>query len=476
MTEKKRLKLYNTMTYQKEEFVPLIEEWKSEFVGIYSCGPTVYSSPTIGNYRAFFTADLIRNVLKYICEYPVKTVMNITDVGHLTDDGDAWEDKLEKGSKRDWISVWEVAKKYESEFFHGLKEMQIDSFDVMPKATDHILEQIEMIKRLEEKGYTYEISWDGIYMDTSKVEDYGKLMGPNYKKRLENLNAGERVDMGEKKHATDFALRKFSPSDEKRQMERDSPWWVGFPGWHIECSAMSSKYLGNQFDIHHGGADHITVHHPNEIAQSEVVFENQRVKYRVHNQFLQVDGGKMGKSLGNAYTLEDIKAKWYSPLDLRYFFFVAQYGSFQNFTRDALEQAKKSRENLKKKIQKSFQESTSWEDANFQDQIISAFLDNFNTPKVLSIIGEKKVFTSSELNYLTFLEKKVLKVWLFEEEKNEIEIPEEITNLANQRLTAKKEKDYALADELRNQIQNAGFEIKDIPEGFEIVKNKSDFK
>ena len=195
--------------------------------------------------------------------------MNITDVGHVVSDGDEGEDKLEKGAKRDGISAWEVAKKYEEIFLTAMNELNIQTFDVMPRATEHIAEQIALVQSLEAKGYTYEVPGDGIYMDTSKVEDYGKLMGLNYKKRLEDLRAGERVDMKNKKNPTDFALWKFSLTDEKREMERDSPWGVGFPGWHIECSAMSSKYLGEQFDIHHGGADHITIHHPNEIAQSE---------------------------------------------------------------------------------------------------------------------------------------------------------------------------------------------------------------
>jgi cysteinyl-tRNA synthetase len=232
----------------------------------------VYSTPHIGNYRASFAADLIRNTLKYICGYPVKAVMNFTDVGHLTSDADTGEDKLEKGAKRDGITAREVARKYETEFLEGLKQLHIDLFDVMPRATEHVQQQIELVKTLESKGYTYVISGDGIYMDTSKIDDYGKLMGPNYKKRLENLNAGERVEDAGKKNPTDFALRKFNITGKKRDMERDSPRGIGFPGWHIECSAMSSEYLGEQFDIHHGGSEHITVHHSDEIAQSESAF------------------------------------------------------------------------------------------------------------------------------------------------------------------------------------------------------------
>ena len=474
-----QIKLYNTLTREKEDFIPLMQDSnylgeKKEFVGIYSCGPTVYYTPHIGNLRATFTADLIRNVLKYF-GYPVKAVMNITDVGHLVSDGDEGEDKLEKGAKRDGISAWEVAKKYEEIFLTAMHELNIQTFDVMPRATEHIAEQIALVQSLEAKGYTYEVPGDGIYMDTSKVEDYGKLMGPNYKKRLEDLRAGERVDMKGKKNPTDFALWKFSPTDEKRQMERDSPWGVGFPGWHIECSAMSSKYLGEQFDIHHGGADHITIHHPNEIAQSECWFwKKPWVKYRLHNEFLQVDGGKMSKSLGNIYSLEDIKAKGYSPLDLRYFYFKAQYGKFQHFTWEALEQAKNERAGLIKKIQNLTQTSQQTSTEDWKLRFDEALADNLNTSKLLSELHSALSKSGSELLPLLHeLEEKVLKIWLFSTETPvSQEAPEAIISLAEQRKQAKSEKNYALADELRTQITQAGWEIKDTKEGYELtIKN-----
>lgn len=472
-----QIKLYNTLTREKEEFIPLMQDpnyqgKKKDFVGMYSCGPTVYYTPHIGNLRATFTADLIRNVLKYF-GYPVKAVMNITDVGHLVSDGDEGEDKLEKGAKRDGISAWEVAKKYEEIFLTAMNELNIQTFDVMPRATEHIAEQIALVQSLEAKGYTYEVPGDGIYMDTSKVEDYGKLMGPNYKKRLEDLRAGERVDMKGKKNPTDFALWKFSPTDEKRQMERDSPRGVGFPGWHIECSAMSSKYLGEQFDIHHGGADHITIHHPNEIAQSECWFwKKPWVKYWLHNEFLQVDGGKMSKSLGNIYSLEDIKAKGYSPLDLRYFYFKAQYGNFQNFTWEALEQAKNERAGLIKKIQNLTQVSQQASTEDWKVRFDEALADNLNTPKLLSELHSALSKSGNELLPLLHeLEEKVLKIWLFSTETPASqEVPEAIVSLAEQRKQAKSEKNYALADELRTQITQAGWEIKDTKEGYELSK------
>lgn len=388
---------------------------------MYSCGPTVYSTPHIGNFRATFTVDLIRNTLSYL-GYPVKAVMNITDVGHLVSDGDDGEDKLEKGARLEGLSCRDIAKKYEEIFLNAMAELNIDRFDVMPRATEHITEQIAMVQTLENKGYTYCIEGDGIYMDTSKVEDYGKLMGPNYKKRLADLNAGERVAMNGKKNPTDFALWKFSPAQGvcpitgkslKRQMERDSPRGVGFPGWHIECSAMATKYLGENFEIHHGGSDHITVHHSNEITQSECCFEHKpRVKYRLHNEFLQVDGGKMSKSLGNIYSLADIKAKGFSPLDLRYFYFKAQYSNFLNFTRDALTQARNERHGLIKKIQNLTQASDcSPKKDHFQNKIDEALGDNLNTPKLISEIHiALSNPCENTLTILQELEEKVLKI------------------------------------------------------------------
>lgn len=458
---------------------------KKDFVGIYSCWPTVYYTPHIGNYRATFTADLIRNTLK-IFWYKVKAVMNITDVWHLVSDADEGEDKLEKWARRDGITAREVAKKYEKIFKDWMKELNIDEFDVMPRATDNIQEQIALVKTLESRWYTYVVPWDWIYMDTSKVEEYGKLMWPNYKKRLADLNAGERIDMWGKKNPTDFALWKFSPKEGKRDMERDSPRWMWFPGRHIECSAMSSKYLWQQFDIHHGWADHITIHHPNEMAQSECWFDvHPWVKYRMHNEFLQVDGWKMSKSLGNIYSLEDIKAKWYSPLDLRYFYFMAQYWNFQNFTWDILEQAQTTRKNLVKKLSK-FAINNLFENIaainqieaqlktevwkKFLTEIIEAICDDINTPQALSVISSYIVEPNQEIiSIIHYLEKNFFKVWFFDsivEEK--IDIPTEIMDFANQRLQAKKDKNYALADKLRIRVKDRWYEIRDTKDWFEI--------
>lgn len=473
----KPLQLYNTLTRSKEDFIPLLADPanKKDKVWLYSCGPTVYSTPHIGNFRATFTADLIRNTLKYL-GYPVISVMNITDVGHLVSDADDGEDKLEKWARLESSSAWDIAKKYEELFLSDIAELNIDPFDVMPRATDHIAEQIALVQTLENKGYTYTIEGDGIYMDTSKISDYGKLMGPNYKKRLADLNAWERVEMKGKKNPTDFALWKFSPTDTQRQMERDSPRGKGFPGWHIECSAMSSKYLGESFDIHHGGSDHVTIHHTNEIAQSECCFDHKpRVKYRLHNEFLQVDGGKMSKSLGNTYSLKDIKDHGFSPLDLRYFYFKAQYTNFLNFTREALTQAKNERLGLIKKIKNLIQnqDSLSSVDADLQNKFDQALGDNLNTPKLLTqlhiALSEPHANT---LDIVKDLEEKVLKIWLFSaDDSSEISVPDQILALAEQRKQAKADKNYALADQIRAELFDQWWEIKDTKDGFELIKN-----
>ena len=472
----KPLQLYNTLTRSKEDFIPLLADPanKKDKVWLYSCGPTVYSTPHIGNFRATFTADLIRNTLKYL-GYPVVSVMNITDVGHLVSDADDGEDKLEKWARLESSSAWDIAKKYEELFLSDIAELNIDRFDVMPRATDHIAEQIALVQTLENKGYTYTIEGDGIYMDTSKISDYGKLMGPNYKKRLADLNAWERVEMKGKKNPTDFALWKFSPTDTQRQMERDSPRGKGFPGWHIECSAMSSKYLGESFDIHHGGSDHVTIHHTNEIAQSECCFDHKPwVKYRLHNEFLQVDGGKMSKSLGNTYSLKDIKDHGFSPLDLRYFYFKAQYTNFLNFTREALTQAKNERLWLIKKIKNLIQnqDSLSSVDADLQNKFDQALGDNLNTPKLLTqlhiALSEPHANT---LDIVKDLEEKVLKIWLFSaDDFSEISVPDQILALAEQRKQAKADKNYALADQIRAELLDQWWEIKDTKDGFELIK------
>lgn len=490
-----KLKIYNTLTRTKEDFVPLMEKWKKDFVWIYSCGPTVYSDPHIWNLRATFVADLIRNVIRNILWYPVKDVMNITDVGHLVSDGDEWEDKMEKWAKQEWLSARDIAQKYENNFKNHMDQLNIDEFTYMPRATEHIQEQINLVKTLEDKGYTYIIEWDGVYMDTSKVEDYGKLMWPNFQKHLDGLKSGARIEDTGKKNMTDFALWKFASSWEKRQMEWDSPWGRGFPGWHAECSAMSSKYLGNQFDIHHGGVEHIPVHHSDEIAQSECAFwVNPWVKYWIHHQWLVAPKWeKFSKSLGNAFILPDLVEKGYDGLDLRYMYFTAHYRSFLEFTLDSLTAAQNTRKNLKKRVQSllnnkdaiiEFDKTMSFEQLekniinsdvrDFLDDVVTDLCDDFNTPKViahvntlLNNISHGKIDDKKEcFVVLHWLEVNLLKLWLFDRE--EVDIPAEIKELADERWNAKLEKDWWTADNIRDELASKGWKMLDGKDSYEL--------
>jgi len=485
--------VYNTLTRSKEEFIPLMNDpnykWpKKDFVGIYSCWPTVYSMPHFWNLRSWFVADLIRNTFKYILWYKTIFVSNFTDVWHLVWDWDIWEDKMEKWSRLEWLSVRDVAKKYENIFRDFFKWLNIADFDYMPRATESIQDQIVFIQKLEEKGYTYTIPEDGIYMDTSKILDYGKLLWPNYKKALAWIQAGERIDMWWKKNPTDFALWKFSPTNEKRQMERNSPRWIWFPGRHSECCVMSSNYLWHQFDIHHGWVDMIPIHHTNEIAQSEIVFSvNPRVKYWVHHEFVLMNWKKMWKSDWNWVDPAELPQKWYNYLDTRYRFLNSQYRTFLDFTWDNIQQAQNARKNLIKKISK-FSQNNLFEKAKsfnqienqlksepwkkFRTEIMESICDDLNTPQVLATINSYLNNPNDEIISILFrLEKKFLKVWLFDpvvEEK--IKIPAKISKLAEERLNAKRNKDFSLADQLRNQISDLWFQIKDTTDGYEITK------
>ncbi len=472
--------LYNTLTRKKEEFIPI----DSHQVKIYSCGPTVYSEPHIGNFKSLCFSDLLRGVIKHIAWYPVFHVMNITDVGHLVSDGDEWEDKMQKWAKKEGITAKEVAKKYENKFKLAMKVLRVEEFDVMPRATEHIAEQISLVHSLEQKWYTYVLD-DGIYFDTSKVNDYGKLMWPNYKKHIAWLRSGARIWDNGKKNPTDFALRKFSPGGEQRDMERDSPRGKGFPGWHLECSAMSSKYLGNHFDIHVWGPEHISVHHSNEIVQSECGLDlhgaKNWVNYWVHHGVLTVDGWKMSKSLGNGYTLQQLAEKEIDPLDLRMFFFTAHYRSYQDFTRDTLKAVKTARYRMRKKIAEllgekrskilSTQDIKTAQAKDFNQKIRNLLLDDLKTVEALALINTvlSQWANTEILKILYDLDQNIFKLDLFVPiEEEEKEISPEIILLAEQRKKAKDKKDYVLADQLRNQIQESWFTIKDTADGYEI--------
>jgi cysteinyl-tRNA synthetase len=439
------LKIYNTLARSVEEFKPI----DPNNVRIYSCGPTVYGAPHIGNMRKYVLDDLLKNTLKHICGYHTTHVVNITDVGHLTDDGDHGEDKMEKWARREWLTARDVAKRYEELFHENCRALLLAPFDVTPRATDHIVEQIEMIRQLEAKWYTYIIPDDGVYMNTSKVKDYAVLVR---QKHIDWLNKWARIEDNGKKNITDFALRKFNTTGKKRDMERDSPWWIGFPGWHIECSAMSIKYLGNHFDIHTGGIDHIPIHHTNEIAQSQCsCADTPWVNYRVHYQFLNIDGKKISKSLGNVITLDEIFERWYSAEDLRYFFFQANYRSFQDFTRESLEAASKGRKKLKLVSDESYP----------RDDVVAPLLDDLNTPIFLANIQKHGI--SEKLNA-------IYKLYKPEEQIVQEKIPSDIQQLAEQRRQAKLNKDRTTADQMRDQLTNLGREMNDGKDGYEIVK------
>ena len=319
------LKFFNRLSKKKEEFIP----YNKDIVTMYSCGPTVYSYQHIGNLRAYVFMDLIRRILKHH-NYKINGAMNITDVGHLTSDEDEGEDKMLLASKKEHKSPYEIAKFYANLFFEDIKKLNIELPEHVLKATDHIQDMIDYVKKLLEHGYAYETS-RGIYFDVQKFKDYGRLSGIELKDR----KAGARIEVdNEKKHPADFALWIKAPKEHIMQWE--SPWGMGYPGWHIECSVMGQKYLGEHIDIHTGGIDHVTVHHENEIAQNDSLCGHQVVKFWMELEFLQIDGGKMSKSLGNIYTLSDLEKRGFSAMDYRYFLLTAHYLKMQNFTFVAL--------------------------------------------------------------------------------------------------------------------------------------------
>lgn len=447
------LKLFNTLGRRKEIFKPL----DKKEVRMYTCGPTVYWYQHIGNLRSYIFTDVLKRVLLYN-HFKVKQVINVTDVGHLTSDADEGEDKMEKAAAREGKKAQDIAGYYFNIFKQDLKKVQVIEPWKWTKATEHIQEQIDFIVLLEKKGYTYRTN-DGIYFDTSKLKDYGKLA--LLKKR--GLQAGKRIAVGDKRNVTDFALWKFSSEQGTRQQEWKSPWGIGFPGWHIECSAMAVKYLGKQFDIHTGGEDHIPVHHTNEIAQSEAAFEKKPwVHYWLHGAFLTFKGEKVSKSKGGLFTLSELEEKGYIPLDYRYFCLTGHYRTQLEFSLENLNNAKNSLHRLKniiselkddKKINKIYLKK-------FED----AMDDDLNTPQALEVLwqlirndkAKGKIQTIKKMD-------KVFGLDLLKKEK--IKIPEEVMQLLKDRVTARKEKDWKKADELRQKIKGKGFSISDTDEG-----------
>ncbi len=462
------LQLYDTYTRSIRDFEPInpATTVKPATVGMYTCGPTVYDYAHIGNLRTYIFEDVLRRVLMFN-GYDVNHVMNITDVGHLTSDADTGEDKMEKGSRRMGKTAWELAEFYTQAFNNDLQHLNIIEPVVWCKATDHIEDQIEVIRCIEEKGFTYKTS-DGIYFDTSKLPDYGYLARLD----VEGLQAGTRIEMGEKRHATDFALWKFSPTDQKRQMEWESPWGVGFPGWHIECSAMSAKYLGKFFDIHCGGEDHISVHHPNEIAQTEACYGTRLANFWMHGYFLQAGEEKMSKSTGHFLRLQDLIDNGYDPLSYRFFCYSAIYRAKLTFSWDSMDASRKSLERLRSMV-------FEWDepgdvDSWYIEQFTDCINDDLNMPRAIALTWElAKSNLIPSMKKATMLQfDKVLGLRLGEWQPKEETIPEEILKLVELRQKARAEKRWSDADSLRTQITSSGYEIEDTPQGARVKQRK----
>ena len=460
--------LYNTLTRKKEKFVPI----DKEEVKIYSCGPTVYKDATIGNMRTNIFQDVLRRVLKYN-NYKIKHVMNITDVGHLVSDGDEGEDKMLKSAREEKKTPLEIAEHYTKLFFEDLKALNIETPEIICKATDHIQEMLEYVKKLVENGYAYETS-TAIYFDVSKLDKYPILSNHN----VEEQKAGARVDVDlEKRNPYDFALWIKAP--ENHLMKWDSPWGPSYPGWHIECSAMGRKYLGEQFDIHTGGIDLIPTHHENEIAQSKGACGKIPANYWLHGEYLLINGGKMSKSLGNVYLIKDIKERGYDPIVYKLFCYSASYRNKINFTWEAMESTSKSLERLRKGYQthRAGKDELNEEDiknlSNIENGFHEAINDDMNIPLAMSFVWsairyEKK---SSKIAQLLLKFDTVLGLEIEKEDKNEIQIPEEILKLVEERNIARKEKNWEESDRIRDLLQEKGYVVKDTKDVTKISKN-----
>ena len=472
------VRIYNTLTKKVEEFKPQ----NPPMVTMYACGPTVYDYQHIGHMRRYVGDDILVRVLEYN-GFKVKEAMNITDVGHLVSDSDTGEDKMEKGARKFEMSVWDIAKKFEKQFFNSMDALNIERPDILMHATDCIKEQIVFIQILEEKGFIYKIL-DGIYFDTSKFPNYTKLSG----QKAEDLKAGARVEMVEgKKHPTDFALWKFSypngrsfdlaqdSSLARRQMEWASPWGLGFPGWHIECSAMAIKGLDTEtLDIHTGGIDHISIHHTNEIAEAEAATGKQFVRYWVHHNFLHVDGNKMSKSTGNIWTVEDIIKKGFDPLALRYLYLQTHYSQEMNFTWDSLQAAQVAYKRLIEDAAKLRQPKGGA--VEYEKKFLKAINDDLNMPQALAIVWEmlKSDTPDSAKAESLYRMDQVLGLDLenAREKKKllKIVVPTEVQKLIEERNGLRNQGSFVQADHVRNKIKKLGYNIKDTVRGVEIEK------
>jgi len=453
------IQLYNTLTRKKEIFKPI----RKKHVGIYTCGPTVYWYQHIGNLRSYIFPDVLIKTLDYN-NFKVKQIMNYTDVGHLTSDADEGEDKIEEAAKKENKTASEIATHYAKVFEQDLKKLNISKPSKVVKATDHIKDQIALIKTLEKKGFTYQTS-DGLYFDTSRVEDYGSLA----LLKKENIQAGHRVSMREKKHPTDFALWKFSPSPGVRQQEWKFKDKMGFPGWHIECSAMSMKYLGEHFDIHTGGEDHIPIHHPNEIAQSESATGKKFVNYWLHGAFLTFKGEKVSKSKGGLYTISELSQQGFSPLSYRYLCLLTHYRKPLEFSLDSLEAAQNALNNLKEKLLELKKTNTK-SDKNlvkqYKSQFLTAINNDLDMPVALSLIWKllkEKDIGDNDKRSLILNFDSVLGLDL--KDVKPLKLSDDIKNLIRERERARGLQDYKKSDQLRAKLDKLGVVVEDTPSG-----------
>lgn len=455
--------LFNSLTRKKEKFVPLRKtQGKPIEVGMYTCGMTVYDYAHIGHGRKYVTDDILKRVLT-ANDYKVKHVQNVTDVGHLVSDADEGEDKLEKGAVKTGKTVWEVADFFTKHFYNSMDKLNIVRPDVVCKATDHIEEQVELIGRLFKNGFAYDTP-EAVYFDTTKFKTYSELSGQKISEK--RIAVREGVKTGKyKKDSHDFALWfKRVGRFKDHTMHWDSPWGDGFPGWHIECSAMGIKYLGEQFDIHTGGEDHIPVHHTNEIAQSEgATGKKPFVKYWLHYAFLVIDGKKMSKSLGNYYTIEDIVKKGFDPLALRYLYLTAHYRDPLNFTWKSLKASQVALEKLRSLTQSFKNEKQRTITSKYKDKFLEALNDDLNTPQALAVLWEmlKGSIPSPDKYDLALSFDEVLGLKLDQIPNSKLQIPNNIKILITKRNKLRKEGKFEDTDKLRQKIQDLGFTIKD---------------
>ena len=457
------------MTRRKEVFKPI----RKREVGLYCCGPTVYLYAHIGNFRTYVFEDVLRRVLEFN-GFKVKHVMNITDVGHLVSDADAGEDKMEVEARKERKPVQEIAEFYTRAFFEDAERLNILKPIILCKATEHISDMIELVRRLERRRYTYTID-RGVYFNTSKLRDYGKLTGMNFEKLNESLRAGARVEFDpQKRNITDFGLWLFSPKDKKRQMEWNSPWGVGFPGWHLECSAMGMKYLGETFDIHCGGIDHPPIHHTNEIAQSEAATGEKFVNYWLHGAFLVFgESTKMAKSEGKIITVQNLAEEGFDPLAFRYLCLTAHYRSDLVFTFESLRAAQNALFTLREHVRKlsEYSESKGEKAAKAEEyrrDFLEAVNDDLNMPKALTVVwklvrDEKEVCDRERYELLQEFDR-VLALDLAKEVIGET-LPREVDELIRKREAAREKRDWKTADKLREEIRQLGYLVEDSPKG-----------